>query len=336
MISCHPISDLLYVRCHTGAYYCSGWDLQILVQLYTYPHLWDMRQDDDLFTIFTMIPQWGLSRVARLGLHFSTLRCHHTFLLGNAPSIYGSDSVTDMGDLGRTFDDGGFWAHLIFRLVTFWCHTGVCSLFWLGFVDSPLICVITPGYEIHIRSMIWFHFILILQGVILESFSQIHTLWYSCDSWTKLSQARGFLHHHFSGVHIGPFMHPHRVILELSWQIGYVWHYTGTYFPHSAAEAIVLSQIHNSFHHSAEIYCICLTDCYTRVFCRDELSVEHNVRVLIAQLAMTLQWIVTLGLRPHDLVGRVVRLCSQSIWSFWLASRASFGTHEISFRPFPA
>ena len=40
---------------------------------------------------------------------------------------------------------------------------------------------------------------------------------------------------------------------------------------------------------------------------------EHDIRVLIALLAMTFQWIVTLRLRRRDLVGSLVRLCSQSI-----------------------
>ena len=38
--------------------------------------------------------------------------------------------------------------------------------------------------------------------------------------------------------------------------------------------------------------------------------------------------------RPRDFFGRVLRLCSPSTWSFWLASRASFGAHRVSFRPF--
>ena len=74
---------------HTGAYYRSGWDLQILVELCAYPHLRDVHRDDDLFAIFTMIPQRSLSGVAQLGLHFSTFRCHHAFLPGGAPLIYG-------------------------------------------------------------------------------------------------------------------------------------------------------------------------------------------------------------------------------------------------------
>ena len=226
------------------------------------------------------------------------------------------------------------WAHLIFWLVTFWCHTGAYSPFRSRFVDPPLICMITLGFEIYIGLMIQFHCVLILRGASIKSLSQIHIFWYSRDSRTKLSQAHGFSHHHFSGVRIKSFTHPYGVILGLSGQIGYIWCHTGAYFPHSAVEAIVLSQILYSFHPSAEIYCICLTDRYSCDFCRDELSVEHDVRVLFALLAMTFQWIVTLRLRRRDLVGSVVRLCSQSIWLSGLASGASFEAHGVSFRPF--
>ena len=76
MISCRPISDLSYVRCHTRAYYRSRWDLQILVGLCTYPHSRDVCRGDDLFTIVMTIPQWSLSGVIQLGTHFSALRCH--------------------------------------------------------------------------------------------------------------------------------------------------------------------------------------------------------------------------------------------------------------------
>ena len=99
-------------------------------------------------------------------------------------------------------------------------------------------------------------------------------------------------------------------------------------------EMIILSQICYSFHYSVERYCICFTGHYSYVVRQDELPIEHDVRVLIALLAMTLQWIVTLGLRPHDLVGRVERLCSQSIWLSRLASGALFETYGVPFWPF--
>ena len=76
------------------------------MELHAYPHSRDVCRDDDLFVIFTMISQWSLLGVAQLGLHFSTLKCHHAFLLGGAPLIYGFDSVIDMDDLDRAFDDG--------------------------------------------------------------------------------------------------------------------------------------------------------------------------------------------------------------------------------------
>ena len=38
--------------------------------------------------------------------------------------------------------------------------------------------------------------------------------------------------------------------------------------------------------------------------------------------------------RPCDFIEQVIRLCSPSTRSFWLASRASFGTHGVSSRPF--
>ena len=169
------------------------------------------------------------------------------FLSGDAPLIYGSDSVVDMDDLDRTFNDGWFELIWFSNLSHFWCHIGAYSLFRSRFVDPPLICMITLDFEIHIKLMIRFNCVMILRGASLESFSQIHVFWYSHDSWTKLSQARGFLGHHFSRVHLRSFVHPHGIILDLSGPTRYVWCYTGAYFSHSAAETIVLSQICYSF-----------------------------------------------------------------------------------------
>ena len=188
---------------------------------------------------------------------------------------------------------------------------------WGIFAPSVEICIDLHGFAwlspvMRYTSDWWFDFILsrFSGGAFIESFSQAHIFRYCHDFWVELLQVHRFPHHHFSGVHVRSFIHPHGVILELLGHIGYIWRYTGTYFPHLVMEAIVLSQIHCSFHHSAEIYCICLTDCCSCDFRQDELLVERNVQVLIALLAMTLHWIVTLRLRPHDLVGRVVRLCS--------------------------
>ncbi|RVW34371.1 hypothetical protein CK203_092145 [Vitis vinifera] len=53
-----------------------------------------------------MFPPWSLSGVTQLGLHFTTPQCHHAFLPGDAPLIYGSNSVVHVDDLDRAFDDG--------------------------------------------------------------------------------------------------------------------------------------------------------------------------------------------------------------------------------------
>ena len=141
------------------------------------------------------------------------------------------------------------WAHLIFRPVTFsMSHWGV----------SPV------SFEI-CRSPTDLHD---------QDSCPIHVFWYSHDSWTELSQARGFPLHPFSGVHVRSFVRPHGVTLELSGQIGCIWCHTGAYFPHLAMEAIVLSQILHSFHHSARICCICLTNCYSCDFV--EMSFQWN------------------------------------------------------------
>ena len=128
---------------------------------------------------------------------------------------------------------------------------------------SPWICMIIPSYEIHVRLMIRFHCVLILRGASLESLGLIHIFWYSHDSWRELFQVRGFPLHPFSGVHVRSFVRPRGGTLELSGQIGYIRCHTGAYFPHLVGEAIVLSQILHSFHPSARIYCICLTNCYS-------------------------------------------------------------------------
>ena len=79
------------------------------------------------------------------------------------------------------------WAHLVFLT----CHTfdatpGHIPPFRSRLVDSPLICMTTLGFEIHIGLMIWFHYVLILRGAFLDSFSRIRISWYSRDSWTEL------------------------------------------------------------------------------------------------------------------------------------------------------
>ena len=173
-----------------------------------------------------------------------------------------------------------------------WCHTKAYSPFQSRFVDPRLIGMIALNFEVHIGWMIRFHYALVLRRAFLESFDRICISWYSRDSWTELPQAREFPHHHFSKVHARSFVRSHGVILELSGQIGCIWCHTGACFPNLAMEMIIPSQVCYSFHYSVERYCICLTNRYSCDFRRDELSVEHDVRVWIAPLARTIQWIV--------------------------------------------
>ena len=189
---------------------------------------------------------------------------------------------------GRLFDMWVWFScrHRWFKLIWFcdmlhsWCHTGAYSSFRLRCRDPPLVYMIIHGYEIHARLMIRFYFVLILRGASLESFSQIITLWYSRGSWTKSCRVLGFPRHHFSGVRVRPFTHPHDVVLGSSGHIGYIWCHTGAYFPHLAMEAIVLSHVRHSFHHSAGIYCIRLTDHYSWALHRYELLVERRSRLV--------------------------------------------------------
>ena len=54
-----------------------GRDLQIFTELHAYPHLRDVRRDDDLFAIFMMIPQWSLCGSVQPGPHFSAFGYYH-------------------------------------------------------------------------------------------------------------------------------------------------------------------------------------------------------------------------------------------------------------------
>ena len=168
----------------------------------------------------------------------------------------------------------GFWP--IVPLV----HWGISHFIW-RFMDLHL-CHMFDDRGFYVAQFLTCHTFDAILGHITV-LDEIHR------SWTELSQVRGFLLHPFSGVHVRSFVRPHGVTLELSRQIGYMRCHTGAYFPHLAGEAIVLSQILYSFHTSTGVYYICLTDRYSCDFCWDELSVEHDVRVLIAPLAMTIK-----------------------------------------------
>ena len=177
------------------------------MELHAYLHLRDVRWDDDLFTILTMIPWWSLLRALQLGLHFLTLRCHHA-----------SPSERYLLDLWVWFSYGRGWLEVtwffrpITHLIPYW---GIFPL-WLrflnlhGFAWSSPVMRYTLGW--------WFDFILswFSSGAFIESFSQAHIFRYCRDSWVELLQEHRFPYHHFSGVHVRSFMHPHGVILELS------------------------------------------------------------------------------------------------------------------------
>ena len=195
----------------------------------------------------------------------------------------------DMDDYDHTFDDRWLEITWFFQPITHLMpHWGIFP-FSVEICRSPLICMIIPNYEIRVRLMIRFHFVLILRWSLSWVISLGSYFLYSCDFWMELSQAHGFPHHHFSGVHVRSFMHPHGVILELSGQIGYIWCHTGAYFPPLAMKAIILSHIYYVFHHSTEIYCICFIGHYSFDFYQEELSVEHDILVLITPLSMILQ-----------------------------------------------
>ena len=48
--------DLQYIWCHIRAYFSFDWDLQIFMELHTYPHLRDTCRDDDLLVILSWFP----------------------------------------------------------------------------------------------------------------------------------------------------------------------------------------------------------------------------------------------------------------------------------------
>ncbi|RVW98900.1 hypothetical protein CK203_033854 [Vitis vinifera] len=91
---CHMIFDLSYLWCHIAAYPIS----------FGAPEIHPARS--------ALLDTWMPSCLAiwegvtQLGPHFSTLRCRHASLPGDAPSIYESDSVVDTDDLDRAFDEG--------------------------------------------------------------------------------------------------------------------------------------------------------------------------------------------------------------------------------------
>ncbi|RVW23334.1 hypothetical protein CK203_100947 [Vitis vinifera] len=132
------------------------------------------------------------------------------------------------------------------------------------------------------------------------------------DTWMpscfSIREVRGFPLHPFNEVHVRSFVRPHGVTLELSGQI--------------------------SFYPSTGIYCICLTDRYSCDFRRDELSVEHDVRILLAEHYELEEFdLLQHSDRPRDFIRRVERLYFR-VTVLVLAFRAIIG-HQFDVQSQP-
>ena len=155
--------DLPYVRCHTGAYFRSDWDLQVFMELHAYPHLRDTRRDDDLFIILSWYPSGASLEPFNQTHTFRHLDVIMILLLEYVSLIYWVQFSYGRGWLGLPIWWWMIWGHPIFRpiphLIPYW---GIFSL-RLRFIDLHWFCMIILNYEIHVRLMICFHFVLILK-----------------------------------------------------------------------------------------------------------------------------------------------------------------------------
>ena len=178
------------------------------MELHANLHLRGTHRDDDLFAILS----WSLS-----GASLEPSNQIHIFSAFGLLSCF-SFWVMDSDDEVRAPDDRWLEAILFFQpithLIPYW---GIFPLS-VKICRSPRVCMIILIYEIHIRLMIRFHFVLILSwSLFLESFRQAHTFWFCCDFCIESSQAHRIPHHHFSGTHVRSFINSHGVILGLSW-----------------------------------------------------------------------------------------------------------------------
>ena len=210
------------------------------------------------------------------------------FLPRDPSWIYEHDSVIDSDDQDYISVDAWLWCHLIFPT----CHTFDAILAHISAFDQ--------GFQIPTYLRDWPQLRDIRQigdfvsfhhdppmDFLLSRFIRLTLSDVSVTFWMESSQVRGLSQHHFVGARVRSTMHPYWVTHDSSGQIGYIWCHTGAYFPYLAVEAIVLSHIHYSFHHSAEIYGIRLTDHYSWALHRDELSVEHRSRLVESLLAIS-------------------------------------------------
>ena len=110
-----------------------------------------------------MILWWSLSWAIQIDPHFSAFGCHCASLSGIRLFDLRVRFSYGRGWLGLHIWWWMIWCHLIFQPIPhFIPYWGIFPL-WLRFVDSPLICMIIPSYEIRIELMICFHFVLILK-----------------------------------------------------------------------------------------------------------------------------------------------------------------------------
>ena len=160
MIWCCPIFGLFHIWFYTGAYFRFDWDLQIFMELHAYHHLRNSCRDDDPFIILLWFPRGaslGPSSQAHTFLHLVVIMF---LILGYAFWFVGPIQL-------RT------WmvriTHLVMEnfvpsdFLTY--HTSDAILGHISILveicRSPLICMIIPIYEIHVKLMICFYFTMI-------------------------------------------------------------------------------------------------------------------------------------------------------------------------------
>ncbi|RVW85559.1 hypothetical protein CK203_037484 [Vitis vinifera] len=99
-------------------------------------------------------------------------------------------------------------------------HWGIFPIL-IEIYRSPLVYMIIHGYG-YAPGRCLIHFVRILRGASLESFSQIHTLYIVVIPGWSCLWCLDFPRHHFRGVHIRSVTRPIGVILGSSGQIGYI------------------------------------------------------------------------------------------------------------------
>ena len=290
-------SDLSHIRRHAGAYFrpdeiYRSWGSCVLILICgMYAEM----------MIYSLSSRWSLSGAYRVpSSQARAFRCLDVVMLPSEGRLF---------DMWVWFSCRHRWFELIFffNMLHSRCHTRAYSPSWSRFIDphwftwSSTVMRYTPGW--------WFGFILSGYSEELLLSRSVSFILFDIVVIPRWSYLRclDLPRHHFSGVHIRSFTHPHGVILGLSGQIGYIWCHTGAYFPHLATEVVVLSHVRHNFHHSAEIHYIRLADHYSWALHRYELSAERRSR-LVESLSAISQWIEICsgmshwGIPPHPWV----------------------------------